>query len=210
MTCKISKQVTFIEGADTWSAEQWANAFLNRLDLIDWGLQGELIINRDPKFLSKFWTALFTKLGVKLLYRTAYHPQIDGSSKHTNQTIEIALRFFVHIMEEPSCWPEVLPQIQSLLNNISSFTTRKTPNKIAYGFSYRTPLDLCLAVTSLETYVARTKAADAISFALANQKEHYNRSHQTLFMKVGDWVMLMFHKSFLIPFFVGVTKKLSQ
>ncbi len=35
VTCKFSKRVTFIKGTDTWSAEQWANAFLNRLDLID-------------------------------------------------------------------------------------------------------------------------------------------------------------------------------
>ena len=86
-------------------------AFLKRLDLIDWGLPGELITDRDPKFLSKFWMALFEKLGVKLLYSTAYHPQTDGSSERTNQTIEIALRFFVHALEDPSLWPEVLPQI---------------------------------------------------------------------------------------------------
>ena len=84
VTCKFSKRVTLIKGADTWLAEQWAYAFLNRLDLIDWDLPGELITDRDPKFLCKFWTALFTKLGVKLLYSTAYHLQTDGSSKRTN------------------------------------------------------------------------------------------------------------------------------
>lgn len=78
-----------------------AHAFLNRLDLIDWGLLGELITNCDSKFLSKFWTALFTKLGVKLLYSTAYHSQTNGSSKRTNQIVEIALRFFVYAMEDP-------------------------------------------------------------------------------------------------------------
>lgn len=35
MTCKFSKQVTLIEDANTWSAEQWAQAFLKRLDLIN-------------------------------------------------------------------------------------------------------------------------------------------------------------------------------
>lgn len=101
VTCKFSKQVTLIEGADTWLAEQWAHAFLNRLDLIDWGLPGELITNCDPKFLNKFWTALFTKLGVKLLYSIVYHPQTDGSSERTNKTVGIALQFFIHAMEDP-------------------------------------------------------------------------------------------------------------
>ena len=210
VTYKFSKRVTLIEGADTWTAEQWAYAFLNRLDLIDWGLLGELITDRDPKFLSKFWTALFTKLGGKLLYSTAYHPQTDGSNERINRTVEIALRFFVHVIDDSSRWPEVLSRIQSLLNNTSSSTTEKTPNEIAYGFSPRRPLDLCATVTRLDTYVAHAEAADAISFALANHKKYYNRSHQPLFMKVGDWAMLKLHKGYSILSSVGVTKKLTQ
>lgn len=98
--CKFSKRITLIEGVDTWTAKQWVQAFLKRLDLINWDLPDKLITDRDSKFLSKFWTALFDKLGVKLLYSTAYHPQTDGSSKRINQTIEIALRFFVHALKD--------------------------------------------------------------------------------------------------------------
>ncbi len=180
------------------------------MDLINWGFSGELITDRDPKFLSAFWTALFTKLGVKLLYSTAYHPQTDGSSERTNQTIEIVLRFFIHALEDPSCWPEVLPHIQSILNNTSSSTTGKTPNEIAYGFSSRRQLDLISPSTLPDTYVTRADVADAISFALANQKAHYDRKHQPLFMKVGDWAMLRLHKDYSIPSLAGVTKKLTQ
>ena len=168
VTCKFSKRITFIEEMDTWSAEQSAHAFLKRLDLIDWGLLGKLITDRDPKFLSAFWTALFPKLGVKLLYSTAYHPQTDESSERTNQTVEIALCFFDHALEDPSCWPEVLPRIESILNNTLSSTTGKTPNKIAYGFLPRKPLDLISFFSLPDTYIARADAADAISFALAN------------------------------------------
>ena len=102
VTCKFLKRVTLIKDADTWSAKQWAQAFLKHLDLIDWGLPGELITDWDPKFLGKFWAELFARLGVKLLYSTAYHPQTDGSSKRTNQTVEIVLRFFVHTLENAS------------------------------------------------------------------------------------------------------------
>ena len=153
---------------------------------------------------------MFVKLGVKLLYSTAYHPQTDGASERTNQTVEIALRFFVHAMDDPLRWPEVLPRIQSLLNNTSSSTTRKTPNEIAYRFSPRRPLDLFSSTTLPDTYVARTAAADAILFALANHKDHYYRSHQPLFIKVGDWAMLKLHKGYSIHSSVGVTKKLTQ
>ena len=111
VTYKFSKRVTFIKGVDTWSAKQWVQAFLKRLDLIDWGLPGELITDCDLKFLSKFWAKLFARLGVKLLYSTAYHPQTDGSNERTNQTVEIVLRFFVYALEDASLCPEVLPRI---------------------------------------------------------------------------------------------------
>ena len=84
VTCKFSKRVTLIKGKDAFIAEDWAHAFLTRLDLVDWSLPRELITDRDPKFLSKFWTSLFEKLDVKLLYSTAYHAQTNGSSEKTN------------------------------------------------------------------------------------------------------------------------------
>lgn len=84
------------------------------------------------------------------------------------------------------------------------------PNELAYRFSPKRPLDLCLTVISPETYVAHTKATIVIFFTLANQKEHYNRSHQPLFIKIGDWAILKLHKSYSIPFSIKVTKKLTQ
>lgn len=59
------------------------------------------------------------------------------------------------------------------------------------------------------TYVAYTNMANAISFALFNQKEYYNRKHQSLFMNVEDWAILKLHKGYFISFFVSVTKKLT-
>ena len=38
----------------------------------------------------------------------------------------------------------------------------------------------------------------------------YNRKHQTLFIKVGEWAMLRLHKRYSIPATTGVTKKLTQ
>lgn len=62
----------------------------------------------------------------------------------------------------------------------------------------------------LNIFIASTNAADAILYALLNQKEYYDKKHQTLFMKIGNWAMLRLHKSYLIPFLAGVTKKLTQ
>lgn len=70
-------------------------------------------------------------------------------------------------------------------------------------------MDPLLAVTIPNTDVARTNAADVISFALFNQKEQYDKKHQPLFLKVGDWAILKLHKGYSISSSVGVTKKLT-
>ena len=51
-----------------------------------------IVSDRDPKFLSDFWEALFKRSGVKLARTAAYHLQADGQSERTVQTVEVTLR----------------------------------------------------------------------------------------------------------------------
>jgi hypothetical protein len=74
VTDKFSKRITLIPGRNTWTAAEWADALLERLYIADWGVPKAILSDRDRKFLSEFWTCLFTRLGVSLLYTTAYHP----------------------------------------------------------------------------------------------------------------------------------------
>ncbi|EON65796.1 hypothetical protein W97_05035 [Coniosporium apollinis CBS 100218] len=66
------------------------SAFLNGTVLV--GLHFSRVV---PRFLSNFWKEVSTKISVQLLTSTAYHAQTDGQSERTNQTVEIALRYFV-------------------------------------------------------------------------------------------------------------------
>ena len=102
VTCKFSKLLTLIAGKTTFSAQDWAYLLLQRILLINWGIPKAIISDRDPKFLSDFWRELFEQLRVKLLYSTAYHPQTDGMSERTNQTVEIALRHHIHTLDDPT------------------------------------------------------------------------------------------------------------
>ena len=81
---------------------------------------------------------------------------------------------------------------------------------MAYGFFPRRPLDLLAALLTPDALAARTDAAKAVSFVLLNQKVTYNRKHQPLFMKIGEWGMLRLHKGYSIPATTAVTKKLTQ
>ena len=44
------------------------------------GLPLEIISDRDPIFMSKFWTTLFGMICVKLRPSSAYHPETDGQT----------------------------------------------------------------------------------------------------------------------------------
>lgn len=207
VTDKFSKKITLIPGMDTYSAPQWAKVLLERLQLVDWGVPKAILSDRDPKFLSELWSAMFERLGVQLLYSTAYHPQTDGASERTNQTTEIALRYYLATLNSDTEWPSVLPRIQAYMNNTSSASTGKTPNEVVCGFSINQPTDLLAATPDIST-TARIDVIDAISMAQMSMKHHYDRRHQALFLSVGDFALLRLHRGYSIP--SAKSRKLSQ
>ncbi len=64
------------------------------------------------------------------------------------------------------------------------------PNKVAYSFSLRRPLDLLAAFPTSDALTTCADVSEAISFTLLNQKVTYDRKHQPLFIKVGAWAIL--------------------
>ncbi|GKC09618.1 putative reverse transcriptase domain-containing protein [Tanacetum coccineum] len=57
-----------------------------------------IIYDQDSKFTSHFWKSLNEALGTQLDMSTAYHPQTDGQSGRTIQTLEDMLRACVIIL----------------------------------------------------------------------------------------------------------------
>nr|GFA99630.1 putative reverse transcriptase domain-containing protein [Tanacetum cinerariifolium] len=51
-----------------------------------------IIRDRDPRFASNFWRSLQNALGTRLDMSTSYHPETDGQSERTIQTLEDMLR----------------------------------------------------------------------------------------------------------------------
>nr|GEZ66263.1 reverse transcriptase domain-containing protein [Tanacetum cinerariifolium] len=51
-----------------------------------------IISDRDPRFASNFWRSLQNALDTRLDMSTAYHPETDGQSERTIQTLENMLR----------------------------------------------------------------------------------------------------------------------
>ena len=132
--CKFIKRVIFIIDKNIWSINDWKIALLNRLNIVDWNFSKTIISDRDRKFLSKLWRAIFSKLDVLLLYFTIYHAQIDEQTKIFNQIVEIVLRFYLVIMKNSVNWSDVLLKMQRHINNNQFFVTFKTLNETVYDF----------------------------------------------------------------------------
>ncbi|XP_058756624.1 uncharacterized protein LOC131629841 [Vicia villosa] len=56
------------------------------------GIPLSIVSHRDPRFTSDFWKSLQEALGSKLRLSSAYHPQTDGQTERTIQSLEDLLR----------------------------------------------------------------------------------------------------------------------
>ena len=56
------------------------------------GIPLSVVSDRDPCFVSRFWKSLHQVSGMRLHFSIAYHPQTNGQSEHTIQTLEDMLR----------------------------------------------------------------------------------------------------------------------
>ncbi|GJS86679.1 putative reverse transcriptase domain-containing protein [Tanacetum coccineum] len=99
------------------------------------GIPVLIICDRDPRFASNFWRSLQKALGTNLDMSTAYHPQTDGQSERTIQTLEDMLRACVidfgngwvrhlPLCRSPVCWAEV-GQVQLTSPEMVQETTEK-------------------------------------------------------------------------------------
>ena len=102
------------------------------------GIPTSIVSDRDPRFTSKFWVALQEALGTKLHFSTAYHPQTDGQTERTIQTLEDMLRACV--LELQGSWDTHLPLIEFAYNNSYHSSIGMAPFEALYGRKCRSPL----------------------------------------------------------------------
>ena len=88
---RLTKSAHFIPVREKYSLNHLAELFLIKIVKYH-GVPMSIISDRDPRFTSKFWVAFQEVLGAGLLYSTTYHPQTDGQSERTIQTLEDMLR----------------------------------------------------------------------------------------------------------------------
>ena len=112
----FSKMAHFIPCNKTDDSSHVANLFCRQILRLH-GVLRTIVSDRDVKFLIYFWKTICAKLGIKLLFSTAYHPQTDGQTKVTNRMLSTLLRMLIkkNIKE----WEECLPIAEYAYNPLS-------------------------------------------------------------------------------------------
>jgi hypothetical protein len=95
------------------------------------GLPLEIISDRDPIFMSKFWTTLFGMLRVQFRPSSAYHPETDGQTEVVNRKVEEILRCFVG--HNQSNWDLFLVDLEFAYNSAPHSSTTLSPFLLTYG-----------------------------------------------------------------------------
>ncbi|GJW88951.1 putative reverse transcriptase domain-containing protein [Tanacetum coccineum] len=127
---------------------------------------------------------------------TAYHPQTDGQSKHTIQTLEDILKACV--LEFGGSWDVHLPLVEFSYNNCYHSSVTCAPFEALYGRKCHSPV-MCAEVGEgqligpelvQETTEKISQIKDRLKATLDHQKSYADKRRKPLDFSVGDYVLL--------------------
>ncbi|KAL0456204.1 UNVERIFIED_CONTAM: Transposon Tf2-12 polyprotein [Sesamum latifolium] len=160
------------------------------------GVPVSIVSDRDPRFTSSFWGSLQRALGTKLHFSTAFHPQTDGQSERTIQTLEDMMR--ACIMEFKGNWDDHLPLMEFAYNNSFHSRIGMAPYEALYGRRCRGPI--CWDIERLrqleglelvqETVDKIQVVKKCLKVAQDRQKSYVDKHRREMEYEVGDKVFL--------------------
>jgi hypothetical protein len=159
---RLTKMVSFSPLRKDAKAKDVAQVFRN-VWYRHYGLPSVIISDRDKRFLSNFWQALFKALGTELRFSTAFHPQTDGQSERANRTLEEYLRHFISPRQDD--WDEYLDLAEFAVNDSINPSTGYSPFQLAFGQQPTSPVDAAVG------YVLVPGAQSTVD-DMANTLEH--------------------------------------
>ncbi|GKB57587.1 putative reverse transcriptase domain-containing protein [Tanacetum coccineum] len=131
------KSAHFLPMREDDEMERMARLYLNEI-VTRHGVPISIISDRDSRFTSRFWQSMQEALGTRLDTSTAYHPQTDGQSERTIQTLEDMLR--ACILDFRGSWDVHLPLVEFSYNNSYHSSVRCAPFEALYGRKCHSPI----------------------------------------------------------------------
>ncbi|KAF7345784.1 Transposon Tf2-12 polyprotein [Mycena venus] len=128
---RLTRAAHFVPCNESLKAPELAWLFLDRIFRYH-GLPESIISDRSGVFISQFWSELTRLLQVDACTSMAYHPQTDGLTERTNQTLETYLRAYVSYQQDD--WVDYLPLAEFAFNNSENSSTKQSPFFANTGF----------------------------------------------------------------------------
>ena len=91
MVDRLTKSAHFLPVRTDYSLDKLVDLYIREIVQLH-GIPISIILDRDPRFTSRFWGKLQETLGTRLNFSTTFHPQTDGQSKRVIQVLEDMLR----------------------------------------------------------------------------------------------------------------------
>jgi hypothetical protein len=121
---RLSKQSIFIPTYDTITSAELARLFVLHV-FSKHGVPSHVTSDRGSEFVSHFFRSLGKALDMKLHFTSGYHPEGDGQTERTNQTLEQYLRVYCNYQQDN--WSDLLPIAEFAYNNAPSASTGISP-----------------------------------------------------------------------------------
>ncbi|GJS71885.1 reverse transcriptase domain-containing protein [Tanacetum coccineum] len=134
---RLTKSSHFIPIRATDSMETLTRLYIKEI-VSRHGVPISIISDHDSHFTSRFWQSLQNALGTQLDMSTAYHPETDGQSERTIQTLEDMLRACV--IDFGKGWDKHLPLVEFSYNNSYHASIKAAPFEALYGRKCRSPV----------------------------------------------------------------------
>ncbi|GJT78285.1 putative nucleotidyltransferase, ribonuclease H [Tanacetum coccineum] len=192
---RLTKSAHFLPIRKNYGISKLAEIFQQEIVRLH-GTPTSIVSDRDPKFTSRFWKGLQKAWGTRLKFSTAFHPQTDGQSERTIQTLEDMLRACA--LEWTGSWDEYLCLVEFAYNNSWHASIKAAPFELLYGRKCRAPIcwdevgerliegPELIEITNEKVAVAKEKLKEARS----RQKSYADKHRRDLEFQVGDRVFL--------------------
>ncbi|GJR84601.1 putative reverse transcriptase domain-containing protein, partial [Tanacetum coccineum] len=127
---RLTKSAHFLPAKENDSMEKLTRQYLKEV-VSRHGVPVSIISDRDGRFVSQFWQSLQEAFGTQLDMSTTYHPETDGQSERTIQTLEDMLRACV--IDFGKGWDRHLPLIEFSYNNSYHTSIKAAPFEAFFG-----------------------------------------------------------------------------